>query len=153
MPEPKNDNAAEDDLFGGNPVRSNEPAKEESLNSLFEETPADKPADEESPKEEPKANESDSNIDDLFGKYDDNLFKGAEFRNWQDNTGSFATEARLVTIYPDKVKLLKANGKYASVPFRRLSPSDKLYVQWVAAKLSPDKELKFVSAPNASAAR
>lgn len=41
-----------------------------------------------------------------------------EFSN---NTGKFEVTAVLAEIHADKVRLLKANGKYTTVPMRRLS--------------------------------
>jgi hypothetical protein len=85
-------------------------------------------------------------LDSLFDPPSAESFKGAEFRTWQDNTGNFAVSARLDTIFPDKVRLLKDNGKFSTVPFRRLSQADQLYVQWVAIQLTQPAG-RMVSAP------
>ncbi len=66
-------------------------------------------------------------------------------RTWHDNTGHFQVDAKLVAIYSDSVRLLKANGKFCTLPVRRLSESDKNFVEHVA-KLLPAEDIKFVSA-------
>lgn len=63
-------------------------------------------------------------------------FQGAEFRNWTDNTGAYSIQARVAVIFGDKVRLLKENGKYTTVPMERLSDFDRSYVQWVAESLT-----------------
>jgi hypothetical protein len=59
-------------------------------------------------------------------------FRGAETRRWRDNTGAYEVEARLIIIYPDKVRLRKENGRTTTVAMRRLSDFDQAYVRWVA---------------------
>lgn len=59
-------------------------------------------------------------------------FRGAETRRWRDNTGAYEVEGRLIIIYPDKVRLQKANGRTTTVAMRRLSQFDQSYVRWVA---------------------
>lgn len=63
-------------------------------------------------------------------------FQGAEVRTWTDNTGAYSIEARVAVIFGDKVRLLKENGKYTTVPMERLSDFDRSYVQWVAESLT-----------------
>jgi len=63
-------------------------------------------------------------------------FQGAEFRTWSDNTGAYSIQARVAVIFGDKVRLLKENGKYTTVPMERLSDFDRSYVQWVAESLT-----------------
>jgi hypothetical protein len=50
-------------------------------------------------------------------------------RNWTDNTGIYHTMARLVVIGSDSVRLLKDNGRFTTVPLRRLSKADLDYVK------------------------
>ncbi|MEQ1824963.1 MAG: SHD1 domain-containing protein, partial [Pirellula sp.] len=71
-------------------------------------------------------------------------FNGAEFRNWIDNTGAYAVKARLSVIYIDKVKLLKENGKFTTVPLSRLCEKDFAYVQWVANNLTGEQASMMV---------
>jgi hypothetical protein len=63
-------------------------------------------------------------------------FRGAEYRVWSDNTGTFSVTARVAIIFGDSVRLLKENGRTTTVPIRRLSEADRLYVQWVAVSLT-----------------
>jgi hypothetical protein len=100
-----------------------------------------------------------SNLDDLFGVPSEpeapkdvapavesdpfaDAFKST--RVWRDNTGSFEVTAVLAEIHPDKVRLLKDNGKYTTVPMRRLSSEDRQLVKTIASKL-PAGQIKFVS--------
>ena len=54
-------------------------------------------------------------------------------RHWVDNTGSYATTARLVVVADNYVRLFKENGRYSTVPMRRLSQADEQYVREHAA--------------------
>jgi hypothetical protein len=62
-------------------------------------------------------------------------FLGAETRRWQDNTGAYEVQGRLAIIYPEKIRIVKPNGRTTTVLMRRLSPIDQAYVRWVAAQL------------------
>ena len=46
--------------------------------------------------------------------------------------------ARLAVIFTDKVKLLKENGSFTTVPLARLSEADFGYVQWVASSMTSE---------------
>jgi len=116
---------AGDDLFG-KPTSASEPAPA-NLDDLFG-TPA-----ESAPKAEAPAAESDPFAD---------AFKST--RVWRDNTGSFEVTAVLAEIHTDKVRLLKDNGKYTTVPMRRLSTEDRQLVETIASQL-PAGQIKFVS--------
>jgi SLA1 homology domain 1, SHD1 len=103
---------------------------------------------------EPKAPEagepkkSNENFDDLFKTSSapaNPEFRGAEFRTWTDNTGDYRVKGRLVMIYPDRIRLLKDNGKYSTVPYTRLSETDQDYVNWVAVSLTGGPKTKFVN--------
>lgn len=63
-------------------------------------------------------------------------FRGAELRTWRDNTGTYEVEGRLTVIFPEKVRLLKTNGRTTTVPMQRLSPTDQAYVRWVVEQLA-----------------
>jgi hypothetical protein len=54
-------------------------------------------------------------------------------RQWVDNTGIYHTRARLIAIQTGHVRLLKHTGKTTTVPMRRLSVTDRAYVDRVAA--------------------
>ena len=66
-------------------------------------------------------------------------------RTWHDNTGLFQVDAKLVVIFSDSVRLLKENGKFCTLPIRRLSDSDKQFIEHVA-QLLPGGDAKYVSA-------
>ena len=57
-------------------------------------------------------------------------------RSWTDNTGTFHTGGRLVVVGDNYIRLLKENGRFATVPMRRLSPENLTYVQQNAQGLS-----------------
>ncbi len=96
----------------------------------------------------------DLELDKLFGVGAFNAptqFDGAEYRQWVDNTGTYAVNARLTVIYSDKIKLTKENGKSTTVALSRLSEADFGYVQWVASNLTGDQSsilVKRNAAPN-----
>ncbi|RMF44294.1 MAG: hypothetical protein D6753_02945, partial [Planctomycetota bacterium] len=130
-----------DDLFGPPPTDASD-----SSSSLFD--PAEI-------KQIPASTESDptSDFDALFGDPPADaaekdasaaIEKALQLRTWHDNTGLFQVDARLVEVYPDKVRLLKANGRTCTVPLRRLSPADLGVVQQIAA-IRPDAGVKFIS--------
>ncbi len=109
---------------------------------------------EETKPEADKKAPEENNFDDLFKSTSapqQPTFQGAEFRSWIDNTGSYEVKARLVMIYPDRIRLLKENGKHTTVPFTRLSDSDRQYVNWVAVSLTGSKT-KFVASETNGAA-
>jgi hypothetical protein len=49
-------------------------------------------------------------------------------RHWQDNTGRYSCQGRLVHIMPNAVRILKQNGKMSTVPLARLSQQDLRFV-------------------------
>ena len=71
-------------------------------------------------------------------------FKGAEYRQWVDNSGTYQVKARLAVIYVDKIKLLKENGKFTTVSLSRLSDVDFGYVSWVATNLTSEHTARMV---------
>ena len=62
-------------------------------------------------------------------------------RQWVDNTGLYRVRAQLVEINEDSVRLLKENGRYSKVAWRRLSLEDQSYVLGVASKWKNDEAL------------
>ena len=52
-------------------------------------------------------------------------------RFWSDASGQFNTMGRLVDVGPQHVRLLKENGRHATVNIRQLSRIDRAYVQAV----------------------
>ncbi len=51
-----------------------------------------------------------------------------EMRLWTDNTSSFSCRGRLVRFIDGQVRLLKENGRTATVPLARLSTGDLEFV-------------------------
>ncbi|RIK77213.1 MAG: hypothetical protein DCC68_17850 [Planctomycetota bacterium] len=57
------------------------------------------------------------------------------FRTWVDSTGTYRVVARLISVENGVARLLKENGRYASVPVDRLSKEDAEFVdRWLAAR-------------------
>lgn len=88
-----------------------------------------KPADAEKKEEKPKAEEKDP----LFGSAPSVLHEAgglasSEMRLWTDNSGNFTCRGRLVRFYEGQVRLLKENGRTATVPLARLSTGDLEFV-------------------------
>ena len=77
-------------------------------------------------------------------------FNGAEYRLWVDNSGAYQIKGRLAVIYVDKVKLLKENGKFTTVPLSRLSDADFGYVSWVASNLTNEQTARMVKTESQS---
>jgi hypothetical protein len=63
---------------------------------------------------------------------------GSPMRLWHDNTGNFEVMGRLVVVRPDQVRLLKENGRFTTVPLRRLSAEDRKYVELTLARIERD---------------
>lgn len=55
-------------------------------------------------------------------------------RDWVDNTGLFRVRGRVHQILDRHVRLLKDNGRFSTVPLRRLSPEDLQYVMQLRAE-------------------
>ncbi len=166
--EPKSDTPdvpAIDELFG-KPIATEQNVSQETSNevqaadgafidSVFgTSSRAEKPLDSESLTPEPvleepaKAKEPVDELDALFGigKFaPPSEFKGAEIRQWVDNSGAYQVKARLAVIYVDKIKLLKENGKFTTVSLSRLSDADFGYVSWVATNLTSEHTARMVS--------
>ena len=145
------ENADVDALFGTpDAAKSLEKTRSsESLDALFNPPPASSQGTEADAQ---KGTESslDSELDDLFKTSSDtsvdrDSFRGAEFRTWNDNTGDFSVSARLSVIFPDRIRLLKDNGKFTTVPLNRLCQSDQQYVGWVATSLQKTSATKLVN--------
>jgi hypothetical protein len=89
---------------------------------------------EDAPQPKPAAN------DDPFGAVRP---IGQPQRLWTDNTGKFRVEAKLVEIAPTHVRLLKDNGRHATVPMNRLSGVDRQFVERLAAQMKSDTNEKL----------
>lgn len=64
-----------------------------------------------------------------------------EMRTWNDNSGTFSVEGRLILITETYVRLLKTNGRTCTVPFDRLSQADAEYVAKIAEAISTQDAL------------
>lgn len=105
--------------------KQNEP-EENAPDNLFDEP--DAPA-EKTPADEPAKAE-----DDPFAGV---LEPPAEpVRRWIDDTGRHETIGRLVEIRLDSVRILKDNGRHATVPLSRLSRHDRKYVTATGERLA-----------------
>jgi hypothetical protein len=131
-----------DDLFGSpaEPAPSAEPEAtapaDADVNDLFGPAPEPKPA---------TAPAEPADVEDLFGPVPSKKPAAADdpfgassslelpMRQWVDNTGNFRVRGRLLSLTTDSVKLLKENGRTASVPMRRLSQADQAYVQQIVS--------------------
>ncbi len=115
------------------------------------------------PSADSNSKKPDASFDDLFKSTsapvektiapEELAFRGAEFREWVDNTGDYSVKARLVVIYPDRVRLVKENGKFTAVPMSRLCNADRDYVNWVAVSLGKGASAKFVNTDSDPASR
>ena len=81
--------------------------------------------------------DSGEDVEDIFGQQQ--LPKG--MRVWTDDTGKHQTVGRLVVIARSKIRLLKMNGRYATVPLKRLSNKDVQYVMVVAKRIADSKQV------------
>ena len=130
-----------DSLFGKSPKASKSPApKFDAIDESPTLPDQAKPQSEKNPVDE---------LDALFGVGEfkpASEFKGAEYRQWVDNSGAYQINARLAVIYVDKIKLLKDNGKFTTVPLSRLSDADFGYVSWVASNLTGEQTARMVKA-------
>jgi hypothetical protein len=59
-------------------------------------------------------------------------------RQWQDDSGAFQVQARLILILDGKVRLLKETGRTTTVPMERLSGNDRAYVEAVIERYGKD---------------
>ena len=64
-------------------------------------------------------------------------------REWVDNTGKYTTVGRLAEIGTSYVRLAKSNGKFCTVPFRRLSPADVQYLHDMKVALNGTDVIKI----------
>ena len=143
--------------FAESPEESDDLAVSDSADDLTEEVAnepveVDAPAAVEEPGEELDFDadpglDSDSDLDELPGDaadeiddiFSQKLPKG--MRVWTDDTGQHKTIGRLVVIARSKIRLLKTNGRYATVPLKRLSNEDVQYVMVVAKRIADSKQV------------
>ena len=110
-----------EDLFGA-PEAKQPPADAEPAPAA--KTPADEaPAKEQTEKVE----------DDPFSFFEAHP---EPVRRWIDSSGRHETIGRLVEVHPDRVRILKSNGRFTTVPKPRLSRHDQAYVTAVGERLA-----------------
>ena len=128
---PAADDAPADDMEEG--------SFESVTDEVMDEAPADEPAVEEPATEEAPV-ESDP--------FDTNVLHtpGQPSRSWRDDTGRHGTEGRLVEVRADRVRILKATGRFTTVPMARLSRADRDHVAGVSVALA-----RPAAAPGATA--
>ncbi len=151
---PADDAAPGDDGLFGAPVEEAAPA-EQVEDGLFgapaEEAPMDDglfgaPAEEPAPADDGLFGPADEPADDApaddgegdlfnFGSVLESPggLSSLSLRHWVDNTGQYAVDARLIAVADGHVRLLKANGRTATVAFSRLSDEDLSFVNRQAA--------------------
>ena len=113
------------------PKKAAEEAPAEEEENLFDETDGDDAEPAEEKTEETKAE------DDPFA----GILRAPNepVRRWIDNTGLHETIGRLVEVHPDHIRILKANGRHAVVPFTRLSHHDQDYVNTTGARIAAEQ--------------
>ena len=107
-----------DDLFPAEPAKPATPAVEsEALPAPATEKPAEKakPATDD-PFADPFKISAEGRLPD---------------RLWVDNTGTFHIEGRLIAVRNGYIRVLKGTGRTTTVPLRRLSETDRQYVEEV----------------------
>lgn len=62
-------------------------------------------------------------------------------RHWRDNTGRHDTLGTLVEVHPDRIRILKTNGRHTTVSRKRLSTLDRHYVAGAAATAAAKRSL------------
>ena len=66
-------------------------------------------------------------------------------RLWVDNTGTFQIEGRLIGVRNGQIRVLKETGRTTTVPVRRLSETDRRYVEDVVERYGSDLGDQFAS--------
>ena len=147
-PVPAAQPAAVDDLFGEAPAR--ETPADEPVAEPAEEVPASEPADAadasaDEPAEDPADEPAEGKEEGKEPAAEDDPFAGIlqaphePVRRWIDNTGLHETVGRLVEVHPDHIRILKANGRHATVPFSRLSRHDQSYISTTSQRLAAEQ--------------
>ena len=132
-PAPAEKNIFEEDEAAG---EGDEPLEEATSDEEMEEEPvAEPPADEDEPAPQPEENEEPSTTgEDPFAVAPP--IPAEPVRRWVDDTGDHATVGRLVEVHPDRVRILKLNGAFTTVPLGRLSDTDRSYVSGTGERLA-----------------
>lgn len=67
-------------------------------------------------------------------------------RRWIDDSGNHGAVGRLVEVHPDRVRILKLNGRFTTVPISRLSTADQNYVHTTGERLAAKPRLTDTAA-------
>ena len=67
-------------------------------------------------------------------------------RRWLDASGSHDTVGQLVEVHPDRVRILKLNGRFTTVPISHLSAADQSYVTATGERLAAKPRLTETAA-------
>lgn len=132
-PAPAEKNIFEEDEAAG---EGDEPPEEAASDEEMEDEPASEPsAEEDEPARKPDENEEPSTTgDDPFAVTPP--IPSEPVRRWVDDTGDHTTVGRLVEVHPDRVRILKLNGAFTTVPLDRLSDTDRSYVSGTGERLA-----------------
>lgn len=117
------------------PMKKNGVPKE-PVEDFFDEPEADTPpADSETdPTEQaPSEERTEKTEDDPFAALEADP---EPVRRWIDSTGRHETIGRLVEVHSDRVRILKTNGRHATVPMQQLSQHDRAYAATVGERLA-----------------
>jgi hypothetical protein len=122
------------DLFDTSSDEASAPA-DEGTSGGTESSSEQPPADDAAPAEEstPPAEDQKDDADDLFGGFGAILREPGGLasdttRKWVDNTGRYSCHGRMIQFKDGQVRLLKDNGRTATVPIYRLSQGDLEFV-------------------------
>lgn len=122
--EPPTDEAPLDDM----------PVDDMPMEEAHDDEGFESPADDDIPMDDDDAQTEETPVDEepAADPFDSSLrVPAAPTRTWQDDTGRFSTEGRLVEIRAGSVRILKANGRHTTVPMERLSAGDRDHVAGV----------------------
>lgn len=133
------DESAADEPAAQKPAPMKKAPAEEPVEDLFGEPEATKPAGDEPAPAKESSDEAPAN--DKTEKAEDDPFAVLDtspepVRRWIDATGRHETIGRLVEVHPDRVRILKNNGRYTTVPLERLSRHDQSYVTQVGERIA-----------------
>jgi len=136
------DERATDEPAPEKPAPMKKAPAEEPVEDLFGEPEAGTPADDKAPAAKESADEAPA--EEKTEKAEDDPFALLDaspepVRRWIDSTGRHQTIGRLVEVHPDRIRILKSNGHYTTVPLERLSRHDQSYVTQVGERIAAQR--------------
>lgn len=136
------DEQAADEPAPEEPAPMKKAPAEEPVEDLFGEPEAGTPADDKAPAAKESADEAPA--EEKTEKAEDDPFALLDtspepVRRWIDSTGRHQTIGRLVEVHPDRIRILKSNGHYTTVPLERLSRHDQSYVTQVGERIAAQR--------------